>query len=123
MGKGKKILIVEDEYYLAEVLKERLEYWGYEVELAENGKTALDYLLRGNADLILMDVIMPVMDGWEAARRIKSDSKLKKIPLVFLTARARHEDHLKAHRVGGEDYLAKPFEMEELKEILEKWIV
>lgn len=118
----KKILIVEDEFYLADVIKDRLNFWGYDCAIAENGQEALEWLKQEPFDLVLMDVIMPVMDGWEATKRIKGDEKLKKIPVVFLTARARHEDHLKAHEVGGADYLSKPFETDELKQMISKWI-
>lgn len=118
----KKILIVEDEFYLAETIKARLEYAGYEVATAENGAEGLKFLGQGKPDLILMDVMMPVMDGWEATRRIKADPKLKQIPVIFLTARAQHEDHIKAHEVGGDDYLSKPFEADELMAMIKKWI-
>lgn len=122
MAEKKKILIVEDEFYLAETIKARLEYQGYEVLYAENGAEALKLLASTPVDLVLMDVMMPVMDGWEATRRIKADPKLKALPVIFLTARAQHEDHIKAHEVGGDDYLSKPFESEELLDIIKKWI-
>lgn len=121
MSKKKKILIVDDEYFLAEVIKSRLVVLGYDVEIAEHGEAALAFLKNEIPDLILMDVMMPVLDGWETTKRIKADEHLKKIPVVFLTARAQHEDHLKASEVGGDDYLSKPFEAEELVAKVKKW--
>ena len=118
----KKILIVEDEYFLAEMIRTRLQAHGYEASIAEDGEKALDFLTKEKVDLILMDVILPVMDGWEAAKRIKADENLKGIPLIFLTALARHEDHIKAHEVGGQDYLSKPFEMADLVTLVKKWV-
>lgn len=117
-----KILIVEDEYYLAEIIKARLEFEGYQAAIAEHGQAALDHLKKEPADIVLMDIMMPVMDGLEAAKKIKADTKLQKIPVIFLTARAQHEDHLKAHQAGGDDYISKPFEMEDLLAKIKKWI-
>lgn len=117
----KKILIVEDEYFLAEMIQSRLRAQGYETSVAEDGGKALDFLKKEKVDLILMDVMMPVMNGWETAKRIKADETLKQIPVVFLTVLARHEDHMKAHEVGGQDYLSKPFEMEDLVRMVKKW--
>lgn len=120
--KKKKILIVEDEFFLAETIRARLEHQGYEISYADNGAEALALLEKTPVDLILMDVTMPVMDGWEATKKIRSHPKLKEIPVIFLTARAQHEDHLKAHEAGGSDYLSKPFESDELLRVVEKWI-
>jgi CheY-like chemotaxis protein len=117
----KRVLIVDDEYFLAEMIKMRLELAGFEILLAENGQEALDLLAKQSVDVILMDVMMPVMDGWETTKKIKLDEKLKKIPVVFLTARASHEDHLKADHVGGDDYIPKPFETEDLIAKVKKW--
>jgi len=117
-----KILIVEDEFFLAETVKVRLEYLGYEVFYAENGSEALDFLKTNVVDVVLMDIMMPVMDGWEATRRIKADAKLKKLPVIFLTARARTEERAKGMEAGGDDYLTKPFEFQDLIAMVEKWI-
>lgn len=117
------ILIVEDEVFLAETIGARLEFLGYEVSYAENGEEAMKKLSSDNlVDLILMDALMPVMDGFEAARRIKEDNRLKQIPVVFLTALARPEDRKKALDAGGDDYLAKPFEVSDLVTIIKKWL-
>lgn len=119
---AKKILIVEDEYFLAEIIRSRLTAEGYEAFVAEDGETAIEFLRKEKVDLVLMDVMMPGMNGWETTRRIKEVEALKSIPVVFLTALGRHEDHMKAHEVGGQDYLMKPFEMDDLIRIVKKWI-
>lgn len=122
-AKVKKILIVDDEYFLAEVIKARLESLGYEAQIAENGQEALTFLRKEKVDLILLDVMMPVMDGWATARKIRDDPRLKPIPIIFLTALSRHEDHLKAHDAGASDFISKPFETEDLVAKVKKWIL
>lgn len=117
----KKILLVEDEFFLAETIRDRLQFMGFEMALVENGAEALACLQNTPVDLIVMDIMMPVMDGWEAAQKIKLDPRLKKIPIIFLSARARDEDKERAKKIGVEDYLIKPFENSELVALIEKW--
>jgi DNA-binding response OmpR family regulator len=121
MADQKTILIVDDEYFLAEMLKVRLDLLGYHVLLAESGEQALDTLKKETVDVVLMDVMMPVMSGWDATKAIKADEKTKAIPVIFMTALSRHDDHIKAHEVGGDDYISKPFEIQELVEKVKKW--
>ena len=121
--KGKKrLLIVEDEFFLAETLKARLEFLGYEVLCAENGEEALKLLEKESLHLIVMDYMMPVINGIEATKRIKAHEKWKKIPVIFLSARARPEDQEEAREAGADDYLVKPFEMATFISIIEKWL-
>lgn len=122
MANKKKIMIVEDQFFLAEMIRTRLEFLGYEVVYAEHGARALELLQKEPVDLIIMDVMMPVMDGIEATKRIRADSKLKAIPIIFLTARARSEDRQQVLEAGGSDYLAKPFESGQLTTMVEKWL-
>ncbi len=122
MSKKKSILIVDDEFFLAETLKGRLEHNGYSVFYAENGAMALSVLEKTPCDLILMDAIMPVMDGLEATKQIKAQKKLKKIPIIFLTVRARPEDRQAALSLGANDYITKPFESETLMSKVEEWL-
>lgn len=122
MADKKKIMIVEDQFFLAEMIRTRLEYMGYDTIYAENGARALELLQHGSPDLIIMDVMMPVMDGMEATKRIRVDGKNKDIPIIFLTARARHEDRQEAIDAGATDYLAKPFESNQLTAMVEKWL-
>lgn len=116
-----KILLVEDEFFLAEMLKGRLEFAGYSVTCAEEGAHALSILKTDTFDLIIMDAIMPIMDGYQTCQKIKADPKLKKTPVIFLTARAREEDKKQAFDVGADDYLTKPFEVDDLIVKIEQW--
>lgn len=118
----KKIMIVEDQFFLAEMIRTRLEFLGYATVYAEHGARALEILQKEPVDLVIMDVMMPVMDGIEATKRIRADNKLKSIPIVFLTARARSEDRQQVMDAGGSDYLAKPFESGQLTALVEKWL-
>ena len=119
---NKRILVVEDEYFLAEMLKMRFESLGYAVSCAENGAEALRVMETTPVNLIIMDLMMPVMDGIEATRQIKKNSKWKNIPILFLTARARPEDEKACYEGGADDYIAKPFETEILLSKVAKWM-
>lgn len=114
MAKLKKLLIVEDNvdlrHYLKMVLGER-----YQVKAVENGKLALDYLYAQNdCSLIISDVMMPVMDGFQFLEKLKSEDRWRHLPVIMLTARAELRDKLKALRTGVDDYMLKPFNEEEL---------
>ncbi|MBI4196895.1 MAG: response regulator [Deltaproteobacteria bacterium] len=122
MASQKRILVVDDEFFLVEMLKDRLEFTGYVVDSAENGADALKLLQEKPFDLVIMDVMMPVMDGIQATRIIKGHEKLKKIPVLFLTARARPEDEIEGRKAGADDYLAKPFDMDDLISLVKKWV-
>jgi len=109
------ILVVDDEPMNLELAKTVLCNDGYEVIFASNGEEALDVLSRQSVDVILMDVMMPVMDGFEATRRIKSDDKLCDIPLIIVTA-ANDKNSLKTGlEAGANDFLTKPYDIGELK--------
>lgn len=116
---SKTILIVEDEYYLAENVKMRFEFLGYQVLIAENGQLALDMLKEQPVDVILMDAMMPVMDGWEATRLIKEDKRTHDIPIIFVSALARPEDQRRALGLDVVEYITKPFEADKLVQSVE----
>lgn len=122
MADKKIVMIVEDQFFLAEMIRTRLEFLGYGTVFAEHGARALELLQKEPVDLIIMDVMMPVMDGVEATKRIRADKKLKDIPIIFLTARARPEDRQQALDCGASDYIAKPFESSQLTTMVEKWL-
>lgn len=110
-----KILVVDDEPDILKIVNFRLKKAGYEVAAATNGEDALDILREGKFDLILLDLVMPVMDGYEFYRIIKGDDGLKGIPVIVLSASAQKstiEDTCKELKVEG--YLLKPFDAEEL---------
>jgi len=106
---GKKILVVEDNEDTREILLYRLKSMGNcEVLLASNGKEALEIATKSKPDLIIMDLKMPVMDGWEATRAIRKTNWGKQLPVIALTAQAMEGDEGKALDAGCNDYIAKP---------------
>ncbi|MBR3524357.1 MAG: response regulator transcription factor [Lachnospiraceae bacterium] len=107
-----KILIAEDEEDLAEVIKAMLEHAGYTVDTAENGAVAVDLARSNIYELILLDVMMPVMDGLTAVQQIRALGILT--PVLFLTAKTEVNDRIAGLDAGGDDYLTKPFAMGEL---------
>ncbi len=111
---AKKIVLAEDEPQIARLIEFKLKKEGYEVTWKENGEEALKAIKEDKPDLILLDVMMPVMDGYEVLRRLKEDEDLKSIPVVMLTARAQEKDVVKGIDLGAEDYITKPFHPAEL---------
>lgn len=107
-----KILLVEDDEALRFIVKDNLEQYNYAVEVAENGEIALDLFDKNNFDLILLDVMLPKIDGFQVAKIIRKTNE--QIPIIFLTARSMTEDRIIGLTLGGDDYIPKPFSMEEL---------
>jgi CheY-like chemotaxis protein len=106
---AKKILVVEDNEDTREILLYRLRSMGsYEVLLASNGKEALEMAARARPDLIIMDLKMPVMDGWDATKELRRTEWGKDLPVIALTAQAMERDEQKALDAGCSDYIAKP---------------
>ena len=117
----KKILIVEDVELNLDLLVQLLEDQ-YELVTAEDGQQGVALAERERPDLILMDMSLPVMDGWEATRRLKADGNLRHIPVIALTAHAMSGDEEKARAAGCDDYLAKPLDDELLFEKLDRFL-
>ena len=115
-----RILLVEDNEMNRDMLSRRLVRGGYEVIVAEDGQRGLAMAQSGKPDLILMDMSLPVIDGWEATRRIKTDAELKDIPVIGLTAHAMATDREKALQAGCDDYDTKPIELPRLLGKIEK---
>jgi two-component system, cell cycle response regulator DivK len=109
-----RILLVEDNEMNRDMLSRRLVRNGYEVFVAMDGQQGADMALSQQPDLILMDMSLPVIDGWEATRRIKANDATRRIPVIALTAHAMAGDREKAIQVGCEDYDTKPVEMSRL---------
>ena len=107
-----RILLVEDEEHLHDVIKMNLELEEYVVISAKNGKEALDRFSQGRYDLILLDVMLPEVDGFAVCETIRL--KNKQIPILFLTAKDSSQDRIQGLKIGGDDYLTKPFNLEEL---------
>jgi len=111
-----KILLVEDNEMNRDMLTRRLERKGFEVVIAVNGQAGVDMASSASPDIILMDLSLPVMDGWEATRRLKADSATQSIPVIALTAHAMSGDEVKAREAGCDDYDTKPVNLNRLLE-------
>jgi signal transduction histidine kinase len=112
--KKSKILIVDDAMDTVELLKKRFRAEGYDTSEAYNGEEALNKVPEYDPDLIVLDVMMPKIDGYEVCRRLKSDEETKYIPILMLTAKGEVESKVKGLDIGADDYLAKPFDYKEL---------
>ncbi|MBI4631366.1 MAG: response regulator [Chloroflexi bacterium] len=111
---GELILIVEDDAMLAQGLQDWLQFVGYRVQLASNGREALERLENVHPDIILADIIMPQMDGYQLFEAVRSRPELNAIPFLFLTGRAQKRDILIGKGLGADDYITKPWGPEEL---------
>jgi CheY-like chemotaxis protein len=109
----KKVLVVEDVDVNRDLVVQLLED-DYEMIEAVNGEEAVDLAVKERPDLILMDLSLPVMDGWEATRQIKAQDELKSVPIIALTAHAMKGDEEKAKAAGCDDYLPKPIDEDDL---------
>lgn len=107
-----KILLAEDDQNLGFVVQDHLIQEGYEVILARDGQEALTHFRNHHFDLCIIDVMMPKMDGFSLAQKIRSGDEF--VPVIFLTAKAMEEDRLKGFEIGGDDYVTKPFSIGEL---------
>ena len=113
-GSVVKILLVEDNEMNRDMLSRRLRRNGYEVVIAIDGQQGVDMAAAEAPDLILMDMSLPVIDGWEAARRVRQNEATRKIPVIALTAHAMAGDREKAIEAGCDDYDTKPVEITRL---------
>lgn len=111
---GKRILVVDDDRNLRKIIQTNLEIAGYEVTTAANGEEALRLLDSMQPDLIVLDVMMPVMDGYEVARRVRRHPANTHVPIIMLTAKSEVEDKLAGFEAGADDYITKPFGPQEL---------
>jgi CheY-like chemotaxis protein len=114
------ILLVEDNELNRDMLSRRLVRKGYDVLIAEDGAKGLSAATDGKPDLILMDMSLPVLDGWEATRRLKAEPETRTIPVIALTAHAMSSDREKAVAAGCDDYDTKPVELERLLAKIER---
>ncbi|WP_278832098.1 response regulator transcription factor [Mitsuokella multacida] len=111
MDKPTRIFIVEDERRIARFLQIELEHEGFETEIEENGTRAYERIMQGNFDLVLLDVMLPGMDGMTICKRVREVSSL---PIIMLTAKDEVEDKVAGLDIGADDYMTKPFAIEEL---------
>jgi len=111
---SKKILIVDDEVDLVETVRFPLEMEGYHVLISYNGEDALNQARKENPDLILLDLMLPKLDGYKVCRLLKFDDRYKHIPILMLTAKTQERDKALGMETGANEYITKPFEMEDL---------
>ncbi len=114
MNEEPTILIAEDEPQIANLVKFKLEKSGFQVLWGENGKQALELINEHKPDLVILDVMMPIMDGFEVLRAMKAEPETENIPVIMLTAKSMEEDILKGFESGAVDYMVKPFSVSEL---------
>jgi pilus assembly protein CpaE len=112
---GSKVLVVDDSQMMNQMIRDILDAAGYETKSALYGSQALEILMNWNPDLVLLDVMMPDMDGFEVCRRIRQVNAARNVPVIMVTAKASIEDKQKGFEAGADDYITKPFEPIELK--------
>lgn len=116
----KRILVCDDDPVILRLLQVNLELEGYDVALAHHGEEALEICQSDRPDLVILDIMMPRLDGYQTAERLKADAATKDIPIVFLSAKAQQSDIEKGKSYGVSDYLTKPFDPTELIEVVER---
>lgn len=109
-----KVLIIEDESDIAKTLEYNLKKENFEVFIAADGETGLKAALKHKPDIIILDIMLPVMDGFSVCRKLKSDETLKNIPVIILTAKSDEIDKVTGLELGADDYISKPFSIREL---------
>jgi two-component system alkaline phosphatase synthesis response regulator PhoP len=119
----KRVLVVDDEIYILQILEFSLEVEGYEVLTAQNGEEAIEVARSSRPDVIVLDIMMPKMDGYEACRLLKADPELGEVPVILLSAKGRNIDQEIGFEAGAEEYITKPFSprklIERIKVLLE----
>jgi DNA-binding NarL/FixJ family response regulator len=110
----KRLLLIDDDPNLILLVKDYLEFRGYEVLTADNGKEALNLLAQNLPDMIICDIMMPEMDGYALIENVRKDPRTSWIPVLFLSARGQSQDRIKGLNLGADVYMVKPFEPEEL---------
>ncbi|MBE9180681.1 response regulator transcription factor [Oculatella sp. LEGE 06141] len=114
VGDHKRLLLIDDDPNLILLVKDYLEFRGYEVVTAENGQEALEVLQKDTPDMIICDVMMPQMDGYSLVEHVRKDPRTSWIPVLFLSAKGQSQDRVKGLNTGADVYMVKPFEPEEL---------
>ena len=120
---GKQLLLVDDDMRNIYALSAQLEELGFSIHIANNGREALQVLDDNpSIDIVLMDIMMPEMDGYEAMARIREQSQFSKLPILALTAKAMKNDRAKCIEAGANDYCSKPIDMAKLTSLLRVWL-
>ncbi len=119
---GKKVLLAEDEKNVILGVRTCLDAVGYDVEIVEDGEEALNSVKREHPDLILLDLLMPKVDGFEVLKELKGKEETSKIPIIVLTAKAEETDRQRAMDLGADNYMTKPFKPQELWDVLKGYL-
>ena len=119
---GKRVLLAEDEKNVILGVRTCLDAVGYQVEIVEDGEEELNAVRREHPDLILLDLLMPKIDGFEVLKVLKGDEATKQIPIIVLTAKAEEEDRQRAMDLGANDYMTKPFKPQDLWDRLKHYL-
>jgi DNA-binding response OmpR family regulator len=109
------ILVIDDDELVSRTLQRALKMYGHQIMVANSGTEGLQLARRHQPDLFILDIMMPGVDGYQVCRQIRGDPLLTNLPVLFLTAKAKDEDKIEGFRAGADDYLSKPFNMEELQ--------
>lgn len=117
-----RILIVDDDMNNREILRLRLQHAGFEVQEATNGEEGVNAAQASPPDMIVLDVMMPKLDGWQVCRMLKSDLRTKRVPVVMLTARSQQIEELRGWESGADDYMTKPCDYKELIDKIHSFI-
>jgi len=118
----KKILVVDDEVDLVETVRFPLEMEGFDVLVSYNGEDALNQARKEKPDLIILDLMLPKLDGYKVCRLLKFDEKYKHIPILMLTAKTQEKDKILGKETGADEYITKPFEMDYLMGKVKKYL-
>ena len=118
----KKILLVDDEVDLVEIIRFALEKKDFTVLVSHDGEDALKQARKESPDLILLDIMLPKLDGYKVCRLLKFDERYKHIPILILSARTQERDKIIGMEIGADEYITKPFEMDELVEKVESYM-
>ena len=122
MKKNKKILLVEDDLYASETLKFALEAKGHKVALATNGRDALNMVNSEIPQLIILDIMMPKMDGYHFCRLLKFDARFQHIPVIIVSSKIQEADKKLGLACGGNEYITKPYDLNMLINTVEKYL-
>ena len=118
----KKILVVDDEVDLVETVRFPLEMKGFDVLVSYDGEDALSQARKEKPDLIILDLMLPKLDGYKVCRLLKFDERYKHIPILMLTAKTQEKDKILGKETGADEYITKPFEMDDLMEKVKKYL-
>jgi len=121
-AKGIKILVVDDDPDIVEFLSYNLKKEGYSIYTTNNGREAIKMAQKVNPHLILLDIMMPEMDGYQTMREIRNDSRFRSLPILALTAKAMKGDREKCIDAGASDYIAKPVNTDQLLSLMRVWL-